>query len=767
MTNKRNDRTEVEDLKSAADGRWLEILTEFGFNGDDLDGRHHPCPRCSGRDRFRLIDEKTGAVLCNQCFAKGNGDGLAAVQWRNGWTFNETLQNVAGYLCINGGERRPTDIVAAVASFKRMPLVSFIAFGAHSDHRGKLIVARVPMFDAKLQPCSNFDLALGSPNFEKGMSEKGKPVGLFVTVADLPKPGDVVLLTEGVKDGAALHSLGFKVVGLPTCKMAAKFARVFTGCHVVVVPDRDQTGEDSARITAARLKGVAASVRIATLPGALKAKDGDGVRQVLASKDGEAMLRQAIDDAKTWQPTTEAEAEPDDEWTMLREAKGRTDRANARRFLNKFGDKVRYCHAWEKWLIWDGTRWKIDDSGAIMRMAMADSVWNDAKDHIALKDVVDFAVATSGHGKLTSMLKLAAADVPIAVDDLNGNQLLLNCPNGTVDLRTGKLRPHRREDNLTTLCPTNYNPDAGSFCFDRFLEGTFDGHQPIIDFLQRFLGYGITGDVCEQILAIFYGEGSNGKSTLLTAVQDTLGNDFSRAAPPSLLLEKRTETHPTELTSLFGQRLVIAQESDSGAKLAEATVKRLTGGDRISARRMREDFWEFAPTHKLVLITNHKPRVKGNDHAIWRRLVLIPFDCKFWNADKGETGPEYLKQDKTLPANLKAEAEGVLRWMVQGCLEWQRSGLQIPDLVLAATEEYRSESDTVGRFVDESCLTLQSVKVKFSSLYAALETWCNEGGDNLPSRKFVGQWLNVNGFKNRHSGGRWYLGIALKAETTV
>ena len=764
-----NHHIEVDAVKLAACGRWREVLTAVGgFNDDVLDGRHHPCPRCNGTNRFRLIDEQAGAVLCNQCFAQGNGDGLAAIQWRNDWTFGETIKAVAGHLGINGGERKPTDIVAEVARVKRMPLVSFKAFGAHSDQRGRLEVARVPMFDAKLQPCSNFDLALVSPDFEKGMSEKGKPVGLFVTIDDPPKPGDVVLVTEGVKDSAALHSLGFKAVGLPTCKMAAKFARVFAGCHVVIVPDRDTTGEDSAKVTAARLKGVAASVRIATLPGELKAKDGDGVREVLASKDGEAMLRQAVEDAVVWQPTTEAEAETDDvgdEWTMLREAKGRTDRANSRRFLNQFGDRVRYCHPWSKWLTWDGARWQIDDGGAVMRLAMAtaDSVWHDAKECLT-KDVVDFAVATSGHGKLSAMLKLAAADAPVAVDHLDANPWLLNCSNGTVDLRTGELRPHRREDNLTKLCPTNFKPDAGSYHFDRFLEGVFDGST--IDFMQRFFGYCLTGDVREQILAVFHGIGSNGKSTLLKAIEDTLGTDFSTAAPPSLLIEKKTEAHPTELAGLFGKRLVIAQETNHGARLAEATVKLLTGGDVISARRMREDFWTFPPTHKVVLVTNHRPRIVGNDHAIWRRLVLVPFARKFWNPDKGETGPAELRQDKTLPAKLKAEAEGILAWMVQGCLEWQRSGLQIPDSVRAATAEYRSEQDTLGRFAETCCIRSTAVRVKFSSLYGELEKWCNDGGDNVPSKRFVGSWLKDQGFKEQQANGRWYLGIALKAEFT-
>ncbi len=759
-----HNQIEVDAVKAAARGRWRDVLTTFGFNGEDLDGRHHPCPKCGGTDRFRLLDEDAGAVLCNQCFHERNGDGLAAIQWRNDWTFPDTLKAVASHVGIKGGERGPTDIVADVARAKRMPMESFKAFGATAAKRGRATVARVPMFGRDRQPCSEFDLGFGNKGLDKGLNAKGKSPGLFVVT--WPKAGDTVLVTEGVKDSAALHSLGFKAVGLPTCKMAAKFARVFAGCHVVIVPDRDTTGEDSARITAARLKGVAASVRIATLPGELKAKNGDGVREVLAMKDGESMLRQAIEDARTWEPEA-ADEPPDDanEWTSLRFAQGLTDRSNSRRFLKAYGDRVRFVFPWGKWLVWDGTRWQLDDGGAVMRLAMAvaDSVWMDAKEFLT-KDVVDFAVSTSGHGKLAAMLKLAAADVAVSVDALDANPWLLNVPNGTVDLRTGELRPHRREDNITKLCRTNFNPEAGSYCFDRFLEGVFDGHEPTISFLQRFLGYCLTGDVSEQVLAVFYGVGSNGKSTLLNALQTTLGTDYTSAAPPSLLMEKKTEAHPTELAGLFGKRLVIAQESSHGAKLAEATVKQLTGGDIISARRMKEDFWQFAPSHKLVMATNHKPRIKGTDHAIWRRLLLVPFARKFWNPAKGETGPDELRQDKSLPEKLAAEREGILAWAIRGCLEWQRDGLQVPDSIRAATEGYRTEQDVLGRFVNECCLTGQAFKVKFSSLFAALETWSNESGDNLPSRTFVGQWLKDNGYQDKHSGTRWYLGIALKVD---
>ena len=759
-----NGHLSADNVKRNASGRWRDILAANGFNPDELDGRHHPCPKCGGVDRFSLLDESAGAVLCRQCFAEKNGDGLAAIQWRHDWTFSQSLKAVADFLGMDGGEPASIDIVADVARSKRMPVESFRAFGATLDRRGNLEVARVPMFDQHRNQCSSFDLSNISPEFSKGMSAKGQPVGLFV--ATWPAEGDTVCLVEGVKDAAALHGLGFLADGLPGSKMATKFARVFAGCNVVVIPDRDTTGENGAQVTAAKLSGVAASVRVATLPGELVAKDGDGVREVVAAKDGEGMLRQSIADAKTWEPEPEEYSPPEDggkDWTDIRFDKGRTDRANSRRFLNQFRDKVRFCHAWEVWLIWDGMRWKVDADGAVMRLAMsvADSVWFDARDCMT-RDVVTFAVSTSGSGKLSAMLKLAAADVSISVDELDANPWLLNCPNGTLDPRTGELRPHRREDCLTKLCPTNFNPEAGSFSWDRFLEGVFE-ESATIEFLQRFAGYCLTGSVQEQILGVLWGPGSNGKSTLLTAFQDALGPDYSMAAPSGLLTVKKNDTHPTELADLFGMRFVVSQETEAGNRLAESLVKSLTGGDRVRARRMYENFWQFSPSHKLVVCTNHKPRVRGTDHAIWRRLVLIAFNAKFWNADKGETGPIELKQDKGLPAMLKAESEGILAWAVQGCLDWQRAGLRIPESVRASTEEYRHEQDALGRFVSECCVTGLTCKVKFSSLFDALERWANDGGDNLPSRRFVGGWLKDGGFREHANNGRWYLGIGLAA----
>ena len=820
-----NKRLDVAAIKDAARGRWREVLINVGgFTEDELDGQHRPCPRCGGRDRFRWDNEKEFAI-CNQCFCDRNGDGIAAIQWLRGCDFQTAINAVAEYLGIGNqhNTQQPTESDAFEDQFHRWPedqsnlAEQFAAFAAtkppitvdairaaggivvawpKSNEHGRRCIA-FPAFNRRdeltgyiLRRVDGQEFsAIGKLQARKTHMLSGSRDGWVIPGGfDRVTQAEVVWRVEGIPDALALFPFlppnQVVITNICGAKSSPQNLGILAGKTVYVVGDADVPGQEGAAKFATKALAIADRVKLISLPYEVSEDHGKDLRdyfidghtfsELLAvAEAAEGFVKPKRGRSSKWsdgQPTDPTPDElPDDvdEWTFLPAAKGRTDRANSRRFLKQYGDRVRFCFPWSKWLVWDGARWKIDDGGAVMRLAMAtaDTVWMDAKGCLS-DDVVDFAVKTSGHGALNAMLKLAAADVSVAVDDMDANPWLLNCPNGTLDLRTGELRPHRHEDKLTKLCPTNFNPDAGSYHFDRFLEGVFDDG-PTIAFLQRFFGYCLTGDVREQILAVFHGVGSNGKSTLLKAIEDTLGTDCSAAAPPSLLIEKKTETHPTELAGLFGKRLVIAQETNAGARLAEATVKILTGGDVISARRMREDFWTFAPTHKVVLVTNHRPRIVGNDHAIWRRLVLVPFARKFWNPDKGETGPAELRQDKMLVAKLKAEVEGILAWMVRGCLDWQRCGLQIPDSVRAATAEYRSEQDTLGRFVETCCIRSNMVRVKFADLFSVLETWCHEGGDNMPGRRSLSSWLKDSGFKEHTNNGRWYLGIALKAEFTT
>ena len=304
----------IQDLKYAATGRELDLMRAASFTEDELSGRNGPCPKCGGTDRFFTSKKVVGVAHCRNCFSERNGDWLAAIKWRNDWTLPEAITFAADYLglkpvnatdCPNG---QPVDMVEAVAKVKRMPMESFKAFGAKAAVRDGVLVARVPMFGSNREVCSHFDMSTISTGLLKGKNEKGKESGLFVPVRDAicedgtihkisnwPEPGETIHIVEGVKDAASLHGIGLSAIGLPGSSLAKKFARLFAGCHVIIIPDRDTTGEDGARKTAGILKGRAASVRIAILPGELKAKEGDGVREVLAMRDGEALLRQAID----------------------------------------------------------------------------------------------------------------------------------------------------------------------------------------------------------------------------------------------------------------------------------------------------------------------------------------------------------------------------------------------------------------------------------------------------------------------------------------
>ena len=444
---------------------------------------------------------------------------------------------------------------------------------------------------------------------------------------------------------------------------------------------------------------------------------------------------------------------------------GRTDVANARRFEAMDGDKARYCHAWKKWLIWDGKRWRIDDTGAVTRLAkqVVESVWKQAGKH-GHADVLKFAVYTAGDKAIKAMLSLSQSELSILPADLDKDGWLFNVENGTINLQTGELKPHDREDFLTKLAPVRFDPDASSHLWDRMLDAIYAADQTLIAFAQRFTGYALTGSVREQVLLILCGRGANGKSTFLNALLDVFGRDYAIKADKSLLVPKKQEGHSTERMDLFGKRLVVCSETEDGHRLAESFVKDLTGGESIRGRRMREDTWEYQPTHKIVLGTNHRPEVRGTDHAIWRRLRLLPFAVQFWNPDEGDTGPETLRQDKDLPDKLKECREGILAWAVRGCLDWQANGLGMPDAVKAATAEYRDSEDILRQFIQETCIIHDTLRCRSGQLYGAYVTWCQATGEKHMSMRAFGETMTDRRYEKKTSNGVWYLGIGLRED---
>ena len=372
-------------------------------------------------------------------------------------------------------------------------------------------------------------------------------------------------------------------------------------------------------------------------------------------------------------------------------------------------------------------------------------------------ELASWAMGCEREARIKSMVSLARAElgIPVLPDDLDRDPWLFNVANGTIDLRSGELREHRREDLITKLAPVVFAPGAECPVFLKFLTRVTAGTLELIAFLQRAVGYSLTGTTSEQALLILHGQGANGKSTLLNAVRQALG-EYAKTTRTDTLLIQRQDSIPNDIAALKGARMVTAQETEAGRRLAESLVKQLTGGDPIAARFLHQEWFEFPPVFKLWLATNHKPRITGTDHAIWRRIRLVPFTVKIPDAE----------QDPALPEKLTAELPGILAWAVRGCLAWQRDGLGMPDEVRDATAAYRDEMDVLGEFIAEYCVISPSLSVPAKALYAAYLDWCGPSGERPISKRAFGGNLAERGFDKRRGtgGGVVWFGIALRDE---
>lgn len=419
-----------------------------------------------------------------------------------------------------------------------------------------------------------------------------------------------------------------------------------------------------------------------------------------------------------------------------------TDAANARRLITLAAGRMLFASG--TWVHFEGTRWKADEHFPHRLAAkVQDIAWDEAKvlreESRRLGDYLMeqrsdrlFKWAQRSGQTQTISAAVAYARHHLAVDaaDFDRNPMLFACVNGTIDLRTGQLRSSNASDRITKLSPVAYDPDAKSELWERTVERIAGGPE-LAAFLQRWFGYCATGHTREQAFAVHFGAGGNGKSLVFETLSAVMG-DHAGAAAPNLLIVKPGNTHPTGIADLRGLRMVTAHENSDGAVLDEGFVKQATGGDRLKARLMSANFFEFEPTHKLQLLTNQRPIIHGTDAGLWRRVLLVPYNIRFGTPEEVQRGEAQFPKDTTLMECLKGELPGVLAWAVRGALEWQRIGLQPPDAVLAATREYRTESDRVGTFVAECCELSRDAEAIFNgpsaSLYQAYRTWAQGGG---------------------------------------
>jgi len=418
-------------------------------------------------------------------------------------------------------------------------------------------------------------------------------------------------------------------------------------------------------------------------------------------------------------------------------------------FTDKFEDSVRHVAQLGKWFFWDVTRWRIDETQL-------------ARDHV--RGVCrEFSSRCNWHRQakliasaktVSAVERLASTDRRVAttIDHFDSDQMLLNTPSCTIDLRSGERRKHCPGDYITKI--TGAAPDSAlpTPVWNQFLDRVTGGNTDLILFLRRVAGYSLTGSTQEHALFFLYGTGANGKTTFLNAMTGAAG-DYHCTTPIETFTASNHDRHPTELAGLRGARLVTATETEEGRRWAESRIKALTGGDRIAARFMRQDFFEYTPQFKLIIAGNHKPGLRSVDEAIRRRFNLIPFTV---------TIPPQ-ERDEQLPEKLKAELPGILAWMIEGCLDWRERGLAAPQIVTDATAKYLQAEDAIAAWIDDCATRDPNAFAKNSELFASWSGWATKCGEYVGSQKRFSQNLEARGFSpHRHRQlGRGFQGIRL------
>jgi putative DNA primase/helicase len=441
-----------------------------------------------------------------------------------------------------------------------------------------------------------------------------------------------------------------------------------------------------------------------------------------------------------------------------------TDLGNAYRMQAMYGDDLRHLPEVDRFLHWSGDekRWLFDRDGITVRCAIltVKSYYIEAAEsnHEVATSICKHAVRSESKQRLDAMVQIYKSldGISVCPDQLDSDQYLLGVQNGVIDLRHGNLIAPTREMFITKRAHVSYDPTATAPRFEDFIDEITSGNSEIAAYLQRLAGYCLTGDTNEQSLHFFYGTGANGKSVLLEVLRRLLGDYAVQAQADSLMQRRDIGSPRNDLARLKGARLVIASEIEDGQPMAEGLVKQLTGQDRIVARHLYKEHFEFTPQFKIIVAANHRPQILGDDYAIWRRIRLVPFEV---------TIPED-RRDPQLVDKLAAELAGILNWALRGLLEWHRAGLQPPQAVLLATSEYRREMDILGDWLQECCTTDdRNAEWPVGALYQSYASYCRERALPIISTPKFSRRLKERGFhKSRSRQARKFIGLSLRGE---
>ncbi|MEV0444047.1 phage/plasmid primase, P4 family [Streptomyces spectabilis] len=576
---------------------------------------------------------------------------------------------------------------------------------------------------------------------------------------------DTILVTEGPGDGLTSVGVGYDALiirgaGLANnAALVAELVEKLRGRDVVLAFDPDGAGERGTRALAAALVADGNAPRHLPFPNA--GEDLTAWRERTPNTFAAELHRAvrsaavvALEEAKTSTPepgvsTTDATLQTMSD--SAREAFDATDVGIAvrlRDYMARTGGGVRYAGGLG-FLVWDGTVWAPGNDEvrtALLKMgAELIASGDDGARRLALKALTNRSIE--------DVIKVlpSVPGVPARAADFDADAHLLSVANGTIDLRTGELRPHTPADMITRRLDVAYRPEAEAPRWERFLEEVFPAHPEMPSFMRRLVGYGITGSTSEQCFVFMHGQGANGKSALLDALLHvfrgvTKSTEFST-------FEQRTAVGQAspELAALRGARLVTASETEKYSRLAEALVKQLTGGDPVTCRALYGNPFTYIPSFLLMVAGNYKPAILSQDLGVWRRVKLVPFEATFRGA----------KADTSLPMTLRAEAEGVLVWAVRGAREWYEHGLQEPESVATATQDYRESEDRLAEFIAARLVQEDSARVAPMAVRRAYAEWAEDAG--LSRKEVLSGWalgveLESRGFTKEKRGGRWGFG---------
>ena len=598
--------------------------------------------------------------------------------------------------------------------------------------------------------------------FVQARADAASPTGWFYGLGDIEPvlyrlpdvlqavaDGRTIYVCEGEKDCDNLHALGLTATTNPmgACKWRKQYSEQLRGADVVILPDHDDPGEKHAAQVATALHDVADRVRVLLLP---ELPEKGDVSDWLEAGGTVEALQALADNCEAYTPPA-PEAATAAEGAVLFDpgdpSLHYTDSGLAERLIRLYGTNLRHCWGRGQWLQWTGTHWLSDDGSEVHRMAgeVPRAMLRAAADIRDPEDrgpAVKFAIASESSVKRSAAVSLARSirGVPVAPEALDANLWILNCANGTVDLRTGDLLPHRREDLCTRMAPVAFDPEARLDLWDRFLEEATGGDGDLVRFLAQVAGMALTGDTSAEVFAFVYGPTRSGKSSFLSALINTLG-PYAHVADFASFCTGPAATpgaHRDDVAAMESRRLVVAAETSKGKGFDAGTLKNMTGGDVVNARPAYGRTRNFKPQFTLMLAANDRPRADDLDEALWRRLLEVPFR---------HTVPAD-RVDPSMKARLSDPGDGgpaVLAWAVAGCLDWQENGLTIPAAVAEASAEYRADVDPLAEFLLDCCVLAPEAQAAAGTLYETYREYALANGMKPMGNRAFGKRLSARG----------------------